>query len=505
MSDLNNSNRDPLTGTPGAHPVGTGLGAAGGAGAGAAMGAVGGPVGAVVGGVVGAVAGGLAGKATAETVNPTAEDAYWREAHTSETYYEPGRSYDQDYRPAYALGWSPVGADSAGSFDAVEPRLRERWENERGVSTLDWEQARAPARASWERTYGTSAMSRAADLSARDYAARTDAASVPVDVAQNNANRDPITDEPGAHPVGTGVGAALGGAGAGAAAGAFGGPVGAVVGGVIGAVAGGLAGKAAAEAVNPTVEDAYWREAHTSESYYEPGRSYDQDYRPAYALGWSAADTDNADSFDAVEPRLRERWENERGVSTLDWEQARAPARASWERAYGSSADAYAAGGASTMAMAGEAMDNEDVVDVLNNLMESCRDGEQGFRASAEQAVTGDLQALLIRRSTDCGVAAAELEQVVRSYGAEPADGGTVAGALHRGWVAIKAALSSNDDQAVLEECERGEDAMVARYRNALEKPLPSTVRVLVQRQFEQAQRHHDEIRGLRDQYQRGV
>ena len=90
---------------------------------------------------------------------------------------------------------------------------------------------------------------------------------------QNDFNLDPITDEPGAHPVGTGLGAALGGAGAGIAAGALGGPVGAVVGGVVGAVAGGLAGKASAELVNPTAEDAYWREAHTREQYYEPGRS----------------------------------------------------------------------------------------------------------------------------------------------------------------------------------------------------------------------------------------
>ena len=96
-------------------------------------------------------------------------------------------------------------------------------------------------------------------------------------------NRDPITDEPGAHPVGTGVGAA-GGAVAGAAAGSVGGPVGAAVGGVVGAVVGGLAGKAAAEAVNPTAEEAHWRENYNREPYYEQGRSFD-DYAPAYRLG----------------------------------------------------------------------------------------------------------------------------------------------------------------------------------------------------------------------------
>ena len=98
-------------------------------------------------------------------------------------------------------------------------------------------------------------------------------------------NRDPITDEPGAHPVGTGLGAA-GGAVAGAAAGALGGPIGVAIGGVVGAVVGGLAGKAAAEAVNPTAEEAHWRENYTGEPYYQQGRSFD-DYGPAYRLGVS--------------------------------------------------------------------------------------------------------------------------------------------------------------------------------------------------------------------------
>src|SRR5512133_3497715 len=87
-------------------------------------------------------------------------------------------------------------------------------------------------------------------------------------------NRDPITDEPGAHPVGTGIGAA-GGAMAGAAAGTIGGPIGVAVGGVVGAVVGGLAGKAAGEAVNPTAEEAHWRENYVREPYYETGRSFD--------------------------------------------------------------------------------------------------------------------------------------------------------------------------------------------------------------------------------------
>src|SRR5215208_8342154 len=113
-------------------------------------------------------------------------------------------------------------------------------------------------------------------------------------------NRDPITDEPGSHPVGTGVGA-TGGAVAGAAAGAVGGPAGVAVGGVVGAVVGGLAGKAAAEAINPTAEEAHWRENYTREPYYQQGRSFD-DYAPAYRLGWTGRT--RYDDWNGAEPQL---------------------------------------------------------------------------------------------------------------------------------------------------------------------------------------------------------
>ena len=84
------ANRDPITGTPGAHPVGTGVGAAGGAAAGAAIGAIGGPIGAAVGLVAGAVAGGLAGKGVAETIDPTVEDAYWRKNYSQTIVCDQG-------------------------------------------------------------------------------------------------------------------------------------------------------------------------------------------------------------------------------------------------------------------------------------------------------------------------------------------------------------------------------------------------------------------------------
>src|SRR5215218_10475619 len=94
------------------------------------------------------------------------------------------------------------------------------------------------------------------------------------DSDSRDANRDPISGEPGAHPVGAGLGAAAGGAAAGAAAGAVAGPVGAAAGAIIGGVAGGLAGKGIAERIDPTTEDAYWRDEYPKRDYYDDDVAY---------------------------------------------------------------------------------------------------------------------------------------------------------------------------------------------------------------------------------------
>ena len=144
-------NRDAITGAPGSHPVGTGLGAAGGGAAGAAIGSAAGPVGTVVGAVAGAVAGGLGGKAVAEQVDPTAEDAYWRANYANREYVTSGTDYTH-YAPAYRYGWESRGQHADRSFDEVEPSLRERWALARGTSQLDWDAARPAVRDAWERT-----------------------------------------------------------------------------------------------------------------------------------------------------------------------------------------------------------------------------------------------------------------------------------------------------------------------------------------------------------------
>ncbi len=149
-----NANLDPITGAPGAHPIGTGVGAvAGAAAAGAAVGTVAGPIGTLVGAATGAVVGGLAGKGVAEAIDPTLEDAYWRENYSERPYVAQGSTYD-DYGPAYGFGVDAVSRYPERSFDDVEPELSQQWGDRRGASGLRWDSARDAARDAWTRARG---------------------------------------------------------------------------------------------------------------------------------------------------------------------------------------------------------------------------------------------------------------------------------------------------------------------------------------------------------------
>jgi len=144
-------NLDPLTGTPGAHPIGTGAGAASGGVAGAAVGmAAGGPAGSVIGAAIGAVAGGLAGKSAAEAVNPTAEEKFWRETFVREPYYEPGRTWGY-YAPAFRAGWEGRVRHDGRSFEDAEPALIAGYNVSKTELYPDWSAVRPAAKAAWER------------------------------------------------------------------------------------------------------------------------------------------------------------------------------------------------------------------------------------------------------------------------------------------------------------------------------------------------------------------
>jgi uncharacterized protein (TIGR02284 family) len=141
------------------------------------------------------------------------------------------------------------------------------------------------------------------------------------------------------------------------------------------------------------------------------------------------------------------------------------------------------------------------VIETLNELIETSMDGEKGFALAAKDAKDASLSSVFREGEQSCHTAAAELQDQVRLLGGNPETDGSMKAAVHRGWVSLKAAASSRDNKAILEECEHGEDYAKAKYGEALRQDLPPDVRALVERQYQGVVANHDRIRDLRNQY----
>ncbi len=143
---------------------------------------------------------------------------------------------------------------------------------------------------------------------------------------------------------------------------------------------------------------------------------------------------------------------------------------------------------------------NEKSIRILNDLIDTCKDGQMGFATAAKDTKDPELGRAFSHYAAQRGNYIRELQQRVRSLGGNPDKHGSVSGSLHRGWMNLKAAITSHDPHAILSECEQGEDAAVRNYRDALqETDLDSETRALIQRQTAGVQEAHDRVKELRD------
>ncbi len=364
---IHDANPDPLTGEPGAHPVGTGVGAATGGTVGAVIGgAVGGPLGAMVGAAVGGLAGGLAGKGISESVNPTEEDAFWRD-HYSTRPYASGRSYE-DLQPAYRYGWEARSRHEDRNWSDVETDLGKEWNERHGAGT--WDKARNATQDAWNRVDARHHFNNQEDnywrsnYSTKPYASgRTYEDLQPAyrygyesrylnkdhdwNTAQNDLERgwdkakgntrhawnevkDAVRDgwdhvvDP--HDVdhsrsaGSNVSNTTGYAGT------------SFTGGSTGTI--GTTGAGATEGVTGSsswqTEDNYWRNNYSTKPY-AAGRTYD-DLSPAYRYGYDSANQYRGRTWKEAENDLERGWDKAKGASRSAWADVKDAVRDGWHR-----------------------------------------------------------------------------------------------------------------------------------------------------------------------------
>lgn len=129
---------------------------------------------------------------------------------------------------------------------------------------------------------------------------------------------------------------------------------------------------------------------------------------------------------------------------------------------------------------------SEKITNRLNDLLAKTYDAEKGYRTAAEKVDMPSVKKFLSDKVRQRATFAHELKSEIMEYGQLPDQGGTVSGEIHRGWINLKAALSSNQTEKILEEVERGEKASLESFDEILkdrEMILPPSTEQLLTRQ----------------------
>ena len=142
-------------------------------------------------------------------------------------------------------------------------------------------------------------------------------------------------------------------------------------------------------------------------------------------------------------------------------------------------------------------MKNDDVVSVLEDLIETCQDGIEGFKTASESVENPAAKTLFLSRLPNIQRGMAELKAEVRRLGGDPNKSGTVGGAIHRGWINLKSAVTGKNEEAIINECERGEEHAAHVYEDALKKDLPMDTRSIVERQYRGVVENLERVRVL--------
>jgi uncharacterized protein (TIGR02284 family) len=145
-------------------------------------------------------------------------------------------------------------------------------------------------------------------------------------------------------------------------------------------------------------------------------------------------------------------------------------------------------------------MNENNPMSVIEDLIETCKDGQKGYQDAASHVKRSDLKTFFNEQSLQRARFAGELqEERIRLGKSDKKDSGSVSAALHRAWIDTKVSMGAGD-KAILESVEAGEDRAKEAYQKAMTSDLPESIAQVVRRQAASVQAAHDKVKNLRDE-----
>jgi uncharacterized protein (TIGR02284 family) len=147
--------------------------------------------------------------------------------------------------------------------------------------------------------------------------------------------------------------------------------------------------------------------------------------------------------------------------------------------------------------------DTSHDISTLNSLIATTIDSADGYTEAAKDGKDGRYATLFTSRANERRRIATTLQQEVRSLGGSPEEGGTVLAGAHRIFINLKSLVTGNDDKAIINEVEAGEDHIKAKYEDALrDTKLSASVKAIIESSYSSVKEGHDEMRDLKHSLQ---
>jgi uncharacterized protein (TIGR02284 family) len=141
--------------------------------------------------------------------------------------------------------------------------------------------------------------------------------------------------------------------------------------------------------------------------------------------------------------------------------------------------------------------------EAVNELIETCHDGEYGFETAANAVTDESIRAELMQYGRQRAQFIMELDEIMDAVGGSPGNHGSISGAMHRGWMNVRETITGGSEYSVLADCERGEDVAIEAYTSVLHLPLPSLIGEVIASQYHAIKLVHQRVKVLRDNAKR--